>query len=104
MPAKHFIMSCRLATPKQFLARYNLSIGVELNSPQVKPAVWVKSSAIVGGWTGGSVIITPFASTPSNTFKSANSGMNFEMGSDGCHLPSSYRIIMATPVTGLVIE
>ena len=36
-----------------------------------------------------SVITAPFASTPLNTFNSANSGRNFEMGSDGCHLPSS---------------
>jgi hypothetical protein len=70
----------------------------------VKPAECDINSPIVGSCAGASSIGTPSLPMPANTFKLLNSGMCLETRSVGFHLPSSYNIIMATPVTGLVIE
>ena len=61
-------------------------------------------SRMVGGRSAGTVIMLPLSSTPVMTFRFLNSGMNLVTGSSSFHLPSSKRIIMATPVIGLVME
>ena len=61
-------------------------------------------SRMVGGRFIGTVIILPFLSVPVMTRRFLNSGTNLVTGSSICHLPSSNRIIMATPVMGLVME
>ena len=38
------------------------------------------------------------------TFRLANSGMNFDTGSESFHFPCSQSCIMATPVIGLVMD
>jgi hypothetical protein len=61
-------------------------------------------SRMVGGRSAGTVSNEPSALTPLNTRRDANSGTYLLTGSSSFHLPSSKRIIMATPVTGLVWE
>ena len=49
--------------------------------------------------------VTGFCADPATyTRVAANSGSHFEMGSFSSNAPSSYSIIAATEVTGLVIE
>ena len=61
-------------------------------------------ASLVGARFGASSIMVPAGSVPANTLRLANSGMYLAIGSLGFHLPSSYSIIIATPVIGFVIE
>ena len=70
--------------------------------PLPRPEVCVNRSRIVTCRSAGTSSTLPSFSTA--TFRSLNSGMNFETGSVRRTLPSSISIITATPVTGLVEE
>src|SRR5262245_14411944 len=82
---------------------YMLSTGWERWKPYVSPDVWVSRCQIRTGSTAGTV--TGLTSDPPvKTLTSAKDGMNLLTGSVSSNAPSSYSIIAATEVTGLVIE
>ena len=69
----------------------------------MSPAVWVSRCQILTGSTAGAV--TCFRSEPpAYTRTSLKAGMNLLTGSVSANPPSSYSIIAATEVIGLVIE
>ena len=68
------------------------------------PPVCVISSRIVIERRASSSFGVPSSFSPVYTLSAANSGMWRDTGSSSRHFPSSYSIIIATPVTGLVID
>ncbi len=69
----------------------------------MSPAVWVSRCQIRTGSVAGTVTGRR-SEPPVYTRTSANEGMNLLTGSVSSKAPSSYSIIAATEVTGLVIE
>ncbi len=65
--------------------------------------MWVSRCQIRTGSMAGTVTAL-MSEPPVNTRTSANDGMNLLTGSVSSNAPSSYSIIAATEVTGLLIE
>ena len=72
-------------------------------NPYVRPAVWVSRCQIRTGSAAGTVTCRT-SEPPVYTLTPAKDGMNELTGSVSSNPPSSYSIIAATEVTGLVIE
>ena len=71
--------------------------------PYVNPAVWVSRSRTV--MSRSAVTVRNDSGVPSShTRRSPSSGRNRETGSSSWNRPSSYSVISATLVIGLVIE
>ena len=90
--------------PSRLAWPYILSTGVLPNSPYVKPAVCDISSPMVGGWPGGPTTWFAVGVHALEDLQILELGDVAAIGSVGFHLPSSYSIIIATPVIGFVIE
>ena len=79
------------------------STGCTRWNPYVRPAVWVSRCQIRTGSVTGTVTCRR-SEPPAYTRTSAKDGMNELTGSVSSNPPSSYSIIAATEVIGLVIE